>query len=566
MKNINENISLMKNESVNKDLILNNFKIGKINMKTRIILSSLITVIFLVAFSSCNITKNTEAQTGFAGRVILPADSNYSDYTEETILNGNANYNSQGKTVSYTEETTDGTTTDGILENSSNYEDEEILNDNPNTEDANLDTFENSLSADGSFISVTQDEIDPVNNVSDETVNVDEDIYTNTIWVPNSNYVSAGWNPYTNGRWVWSRYGWTWASNYSWGRHTYHYGRWWYSSRYGWVWSPGRKWAPAWVIWGHHKKYEGWYPISPRVHIQKKGVISPVMPRFKNNGWVIVKNSDFTKDVNSSTIISNTKTNDIIKNSTKSVTLKQDGNTLFNEGNVKKNDIIQTKNNNQKSIEQVVTKQKPNDNNSVKTPVSDSRQNNTKVKNNTTVITTPNDNLKESQKKVTDNKKNISISSTPNTKQNNTVTNTKSSNTENKTVVKDNQKKTNVTESSTPNTKQNNTVTNTKSNSTESKTTVNDNQKKTVETQPISVEKNRNNNTNNNTKTAPKVEQTPKVIQSPKVEQTPKVIQSPKVEQAPKVKQTPKVEQSPKVNKEPVNNTQQKTITKKEGN
>ncbi|MCX6164675.1 MAG: hypothetical protein NTU73_07410 [Ignavibacteriae bacterium] len=522
-------------------------------MKTRIILSSLLTVIFLLAFSGCNITKKAVTQTGFAGRVILPADSNYSDYTDETILNGNSNYNSQGKTVSYSEETTDGYTTDGIAEDNSNYEDEEILNENPNSEEVDLSTLENSLSSEGNFVEITQEEIDPDANVSSETVNCDEDIYTNVIWIPSVNYIHAGWHPYSNGRWVWSHYGWTWKSYYRWGT-TYHYGRWWYSRRYGWVWSPGRRWAPAWVIWGHHNNYESWYPISPRIRIKhKNGVISPVMPRNKQNGWVIVKRNDFTKDVNSSTMISNTKTNDIIKKSAISITLKQDGKNLFNEGNIKKYENVKQSSNDKKSDVQVITKQQPNKNSNTTVQVTNNKQNNnlnkkTKVDNNTIV--------NETKKKVMENKNSITVPPTSNKKQNNTVTNNQNKTVENKIPVKNIQEKKNVMVTSTPVNKQNNSVNNNKSNTTENKIVVKDNQKKTIETQPISVEKNRNinNNTNNNTKTAPKVEQTPKVIQTPKVEQTPKI------------QQTPKVEQTPKINKEPVNNTQQKTITKKEGN
>jgi len=42
------------------------------------------------------------------------------------------------------------------------------------------------------------------------------------VWVPN---VGDDFRPYaTNGNWVYSDYGWTWASDYDWGWATFHYG------------------------------------------------------------------------------------------------------------------------------------------------------------------------------------------------------------------------------------------------------------------------------------------------------------------------------------------------------
>ena len=42
-------------------------------------------------------------------------------------------------------------------------------------------------------------------------------------WVPSM----ANFRPYyTNGHWVYTNYGWTWVSNYSWGWAPFHYGRW----------------------------------------------------------------------------------------------------------------------------------------------------------------------------------------------------------------------------------------------------------------------------------------------------------------------------------------------------
>jgi hypothetical protein len=74
--------------------------------------------------------------------------------------------------------------------------------------------------------------------------------------------VAAGWQPYLDGRWVWTAYGWTWVSNEPWSW-TFHYGRWGYLPAWGWGWFPGSTWAPAWVRWNTYGGYVGWAPLSP---------------------------------------------------------------------------------------------------------------------------------------------------------------------------------------------------------------------------------------------------------------------------------------------------------------
>lgn len=81
-------------------------------------------------------------------------------------------------------------------------------------------------------------------------------------WRPR--HVDRHWQPYTDGRWVWSDGdGWVWAENEEWGWATYHYGRWLYDDHYGWAWIPGTEWAPAWVSWRHGPDYIGWVPLPP---------------------------------------------------------------------------------------------------------------------------------------------------------------------------------------------------------------------------------------------------------------------------------------------------------------
>ncbi|MBN1223203.1 MAG: hypothetical protein JXB23_08125 [Candidatus Aminicenantes bacterium] len=81
------------------------------------------------------------------------------------------------------------------------------------------------------------------------------------VWIPQS--IGYGWRPYSNGRWVWTSYGWTWVSFYDWGWAPFHYGRWGWDVSLGWFWVPGTMWGPAWVTWRHGSSYIGWAPLPP---------------------------------------------------------------------------------------------------------------------------------------------------------------------------------------------------------------------------------------------------------------------------------------------------------------
>src|SRR5262249_22558869 len=61
------------------------------------------------------------------------------------------------------------------------------------------------------------------------------------VWVPSR--ISAGWEPYWDGEWVWTDYGWTWVSYDPWGDLPCHYGSWTVVDSYGWAWVPGTVWA-----------------------------------------------------------------------------------------------------------------------------------------------------------------------------------------------------------------------------------------------------------------------------------------------------------------------------------
>jgi len=99
------------------------------------------------------------------------------------------------------------------------------------------------------------------------------------VWRPYFDYPEA-FRPYSsNGRWMYTDYGWTWVSDYTWGWATFHYGRWYLDDYLGWMWIPGYEWAPAWVAWGSYEGYWGWAPLGPGFHI------SVGFDRYIPSGW-----------------------------------------------------------------------------------------------------------------------------------------------------------------------------------------------------------------------------------------------------------------------------------------
>jgi len=83
--------------------------------------------------------------------------------------------------------------------------------------------------------------------------------------------VSAGWQPYLDGEWLYTDYGWSWVSYDSWGSIPYHYGTWIFEEPYGWIWVPGNVWAPAWVTWCYGDGYVGWAPVPASFSIGYSG-------------------------------------------------------------------------------------------------------------------------------------------------------------------------------------------------------------------------------------------------------------------------------------------------------
>ena len=148
------------------------------------------------------------------------------------------------------------------------------------------------------------------------------------VWIPSQ----TNFRPYyTNGHWLYTDYGWTWASNYNWGWAPFHYGRWLMDPYYGWMWIPGTEWAPAWVTWRGGGDYYGWAPLGPGMYAGNYGSIP-------YNEWTFVPSryinspSVYNYYVNSSrntTIINNTT---IIRNSNYQTQERNSNNQNYNPG------------------------------------------------------------------------------------------------------------------------------------------------------------------------------------------------------------------------------------------
>jgi hypothetical protein len=93
---------------------------------------------------------------------------------------------------------------------------------------------------------------------------VDDPTY-GRVWVPAESVVGDDFAPYaSNGQWANTEYGWTWASDWSWGWAPFHFGRWTFMSGRRWGWVPGTLWGPGWVSWRSGGGYVGWAALPPR--------------------------------------------------------------------------------------------------------------------------------------------------------------------------------------------------------------------------------------------------------------------------------------------------------------
>ena len=102
------------------------------------------------------------------------------------------------------------------------------------------------------------------------------------VWIPAG--VASDWRPYWNGRWVYTSWGWTFASDDPWGWAAWHYGRWGFGVGFGWYWIPGGIWSPAWVSWRWGHGWACWAPYGSRWS-------------DRSPAWVVVRGHHFTRPI-----------------------------------------------------------------------------------------------------------------------------------------------------------------------------------------------------------------------------------------------------------------------------
>lgn len=102
------------------------------------------------------------------------------------------------------------------------------------------------------------------------------------VWAPAN--VAPDWQPYTDGRWVFTASGWSFASTVPWGWAAFHYGRWGFRAGIGWFWVPGTVWGPAWVSWRTSPTHVAWAPLAPAGYVYPRGWY----------GWVALRAGDMT--------------------------------------------------------------------------------------------------------------------------------------------------------------------------------------------------------------------------------------------------------------------------------
>jgi len=150
------------------------------------------------------------------------------------------------------------------------------------------------------------------------------------VWVPR--HMPYGWRPYTNGRWIWSDYGWTWISSFEWGWIPFHYGRWGFDHSLGWYWVPDTVWGPAWVAWRTGDLHLGWAPLPPEaefiagVGIRSSGFDIP--PYY----WIFVDGRNFWNDRLDRYVLPYERNLTIINFTVINVNILARGGRVYNEG------------------------------------------------------------------------------------------------------------------------------------------------------------------------------------------------------------------------------------------
>jgi len=131
------------------------------------------------------------------------------------------------------------------------------------------------------------------------------------VWIPD---VGSDFVPYSSeGQWILTDDGWTWASDYEWGWAPFHYGRWYYDNSYGWLWVPGTEWGPAWVNWRSSNGYYGWSPMEPGISLSV-GFGRSYDSNYDH--WMFVRDRDFDRSNISRYYVNRTDHDRIVRQST----------------------------------------------------------------------------------------------------------------------------------------------------------------------------------------------------------------------------------------------------------
>lgn len=155
------------------------------------------------------------------------------------------------------------------------------------------------------------------------------------VWQPREVESSAGWRPYTNGRWVYTDVGWTWISEEPFGWATYHYGRWTRLRGVGWVWVPGNEWAPAWVSWRKSNDYVGWAPLPPEARFDRRSGIRNWSDNYYDIGpdqYCFVPTRQFGAQRIETTIVPAQQNVSIVNQTTNVTNITYNNTTIVNEG------------------------------------------------------------------------------------------------------------------------------------------------------------------------------------------------------------------------------------------
>lgn len=150
------------------------------------------------------------------------------------------------------------------------------------------------------------------------------------VWVPR--HMPYGWRPYTNGRWVWSDYGWTWVSTFEWGWIPFHYGRWGFDRSLGWFWVPDTVWGPAWVAWRTGDLFLGWAPLPPDAEfIPGTGIRSSGFD-IPSYFWIFVDGRHFWDDRLDRYVLPYERNLTIINYTVVNINIRSRGDRVYNEG------------------------------------------------------------------------------------------------------------------------------------------------------------------------------------------------------------------------------------------